>query len=273
MSLAEQVANEFGVSLRNVMLLRHSNESVKKLLATGATVEDYTFTQPADKTYDYLHRDKEPIEIVVVIVQDRVYGVYRVLGVESEGTTYSLTSEAHQRFDIERGKPPRPAKRYSMDSLPTALAGLAVKGWEGSRSRTPVQRANGAFFHQIVTVSDVMPRDTIEMQTELDEQIGAALDRTPAQRKARLVVAPKVPRKITVTSLAFLRNADVIAEVLVRAAGQCEICERAAPFVRRKDQSPYLEVHHRIRLADGGEDTVANAIAVCPNCHRREHYA
>ncbi len=38
------------------------------------------------------------------------------------------------------------------------------------------------------------------------------------------------------------------------------------------DKTPYLEVHHRIPLAKKGEDTVANAIALCPNCHRKSHY-
>ncbi|MCF5216690.1 HNH endonuclease, partial [Pseudomonas syringae] len=52
----------------------------------------------------------------------------------------------------------------------------------------------------------------------------------------------------------------------------CSLCNQKAPFKRKKDQSPYLEVHHRKRLADGGEDTVANAIAVCPNCHRKAHH-
>lgn len=35
---------------------------------------------------------------------------------------------------------------------------------------------------------------------------------------------------------------------------------------------PTLEVHHLRRLADGGSDTVANAVALCPNCHREIHY-
>ncbi|MGE8574311.1 MAG: HNH endonuclease signature motif containing protein [Burkholderia contaminans] len=26
-----------------------------------------------------------------------------------------------------------------------------------------------------------------------------------------------------------------------------------------------------VQLADGGEDTTENAVAVCPNCHRRAH--
>ena len=28
-----------------------------------------------------------------------------------------------------------------------------------------------------------------------------------------------------------------------------------------------------LRLADGGPDTVENAVALCPNCHRRLHYS
>jgi 5-methylcytosine-specific restriction protein A len=31
-------------------------------------------------------------------------------------------------------------------------------------------------------------------------------------------------------------------------------------------------VHHRVRLADGGDDTTDNAVALCPNCHRKAHY-
>lgn len=44
-----------------------------------------------------------------------------------------------------------------------------------------------------------------------------------------------------------------------------DICERygaTAPFIRASDRTQYLEVHHKKRLADGGEDTVENAIAL-----------
>ncbi|GAB5097949.1 hypothetical protein YK56LOC_36650 [Caballeronia sp. HLA56] len=76
---------------------------------------------------------------------------------------------------------------------------------------------------------------------------------------------------MVVLTRAFRRNADVIAEVQLRADGACEGCAQSAPF-QRADGTPYLEVHHRRRLADGGEDTVENAIALCPNCHRERHY-
>ena len=273
MSLAELIANEFNVAIDNVMLLRHSSESVKKLLATGGSVEDYTFTQPKGTAYDYAHPNKQPIELVVVIVEDHVYAVYRVLGIEREGTTYSLTSTAHQRFDVERGKPPRPARRFSMQPLSSAYAGLAIHGWEGGRSRTAVQRSDGSFFSQISVSAEAGHLDSAALGADLDKQVSESLARTPAQRKQRLTLAPKLPRRIEVTTTAFVRNADVIAEVLLRANGVCELCHAPAPFLRKSDRSPYLEVHHRVRLADGGEDTTTNAVAICPNCHRREHYA
>lgn len=73
--------------------------------------------------------------------------------------------------------------------------------------------------------------------------------------------------------MVFQRNPDVVAEVLFRANGHCEHCGNPAPFTRRTNGSPYLEVHHTKSLVEGGEDTVENATALCPNCHRKSHYA
>jgi len=91
-------------------------------------------------------------------------------------------------------------------------------------------------------------------------------------REERLERANKIPKEIQIISRGFKRNADVVVAVLDRANGICEKCNSKAPFIRAKDNTPYLEVHHNIRLADGGEDTVENAIAVCPNCHMELHY-
>ncbi|WP_163591073.1 HNH endonuclease, partial [Klebsiella variicola] len=38
------------------------------------------------------------------------------------------------------------------------------------------------------------------------------------------------------------------------------------------DGTPFLEVHHIEWLSNGGEDSVENAIALCPNCHRQAHF-
>jgi 5-methylcytosine-specific restriction enzyme A len=80
------------------------------------------------------------------------------------------------------------------------------------------------------------------------------------------------PARRLQTVAAFARNVEVVAWVLQQAQGVCEACKVAAPFSLPSGR-PYLEVHHVLRLADGGPDVVENAIALCPNCHRRLHYA
>lgn len=68
----------------------------------------------------------------------------------------------------------------------------------------------------------------------------------------------------------YQRSPYVVETVNRRANGICELCEKDAPFKNSKGK-PYLEVHHIIQLSKGGEDTVDNAVALCPNCHRKMH--
>ena len=93
-----------------------------------------------------------------------------------------------------------------------------------------------------------------------------------AAREMRLKSADTTPAVIITKTKTYLRNPDVVAEVLIRAAGNCELCKKPAPFQRKSDGTPFLEVHHKEQLAHGGKDTVQNAIAVCPNCHRKQHH-
>jgi len=111
-----------------------------------------------------------------------------------------------------------------------------------------------------------------EFESELNDSIEQAKQSAGEDRQARLSAANKIPDKIQTVVTNYKRNPDVIVEVLNRADGKCEICNQPAPFIRRSNHTPYLEIHHKIQLADEGEDTIENAIAVCPNCHRKEHY-
>jgi len=106
----------------------------------------------------------------------------------------------------------------------------------------------------------------------LTAEIADACQSDRNSRLERLKIASKLPRKFRSVAIAYDRNPDVIAEVLYRAAGSCEGCHQPAPFKRRTDNTPYLEVHHRVQLANNGEDTVENAVALCPNCHRKRHH-
>ena len=81
----------------------------------------------------------------------------------------------------------------------------------------------------------------------------------------------KRPKRKKVESTQYDRDPDVVAWVLQNSKGVCESCGSKAPF-DKEGGIFYLEVHHLRGLADGGSDTVYNAAAVCPNCHREFHY-
>ena len=93
---------------------------------------------------------------------------------------------------------------------------------------------------------------------------------TAAELAARAEKAPKQAGQRTVVSTQFERNPYVSMQAKRRANGICELCRTAAPFSDANDE-PYLETHHIEWLARGGEDSIQNTVALCPNCHRKMH--
>ena len=79
------------------------------------------------------------------------------------------------------------------------------------------------------------------------------------------------PSKQIKETTSYERDPRVVAWILNNSDGNCEGCGQSAPFFKPNGDF-YLEVHHLRRLADNGSDTVSNAVAVCPNCHRELHY-
>jgi 5-methylcytosine-specific restriction protein A len=116
-----------------------------------------------------------------------------------------------------------------------------------------------------------IPGEVTEAQEQDEEEVDlpGALD---AARLAALAackpssdeLGQSAPRKI------YLRSRKVAHYVLLRANGECESCERPAPFMKR-DGTPYLEPHHVNRLSDGGLDHPRYVGAICPSCHREIH--
>lgn len=91
-------------------------------------------------------------------------------------------------------------------------------------------------------------------------------------RKAALLKARRFATQKERKSIYRVRSRAIRLYVLRRANGRCEGCNAPAPF-RRPDGSEYLEPHHTTRLSDDGPDHPAKVISLCPNCHRKAHYA
>lgn len=114
--------------------------------------------------------------------------------------------------------------------------------------------------------------DLNQFYQKLEATISRASSLTQKERLERLKKIQHLPRKSEVKTTIYNRNEYVVAEVLYRANGHCEHCNAPAPFFRDKNNTPYLEVHHKQPLSENGEDTIDNSIALCPNCHRHAHY-
>ena len=88
--------------------------------------------------------------------------------------------------------------------------------------------------------------------------------------RARAKKAKKQPPIRTAQVVAYVRDAAVAEYAKRMANAQCDLCEQKAPFRNSRNEA-YLECHHIIWLAQGGEDTIENTVALCPNCHRKMH--
>ncbi|MCR5195946.1 MAG: HNH endonuclease [Pseudobutyrivibrio sp.] len=66
------------------------------------------------------------------------------------------------------------------------------------------------------------------------------------------------------------RSPEIASYAKRRAAGVCQLCQKKAPF-EDKYGEPFLESHHVKWLSRGGEDSINNVVALCPNCHKKMH--
>jgi 5-methylcytosine-specific restriction protein A len=158
----------------------------------------------------------------------------------------------------------RGAFEYRMRNISYVLAEQGRWWLPGLRPAQNVGRHVADRIEEIL--ADVENRKT-------DTSVGfrADVDKAKSQLGIEAPVGNKKPESIDSEVTRYKRDPEVVAWVEEQADGECECCDSPAPFENERG-SPYLEVHHVLRLADGGPDTVANAVAVCPNCHRELHY-
>lgn len=121
----------------------------------------------------------------------------------------------------------------------------------------------------------LLPNDYDDLNVEqlsFDQAVSEAYQLPSETRLKHIETVTALPsfamRKIKV----FNRDPNIVAEALFQAKGNCNDCGAKAPFVRKSNGQPYLEVHHIVPLADGGKDTLDNVTALCPNCHRKRHH-
>ncbi|RLU10185.1 HNH endonuclease [Pseudomonas prosekii] len=159
---------------------------------------------------------------------------------------------------------------FRMQNISTVLMKMDrefIKGYKPARNvGSNVEQA----IRAVLTEKGIQPGDP--KAPTADEE---TLERRAAVLQKQNITEPpkgiKKPKRAASSRTVYVRDPEVRAWVRNEAAGHCDGCKKPAPF--QKLGLPYLEVHHVKPLAEKGSDQISNAVALCPNCHRRCHYS
>jgi 5-methylcytosine-specific restriction enzyme A len=113
-----------------------------------------------------------------------------------------------------------------------------------------------------------IPAKLINSKNEFREKKVRKLNDSELVKRAK--TASKKSGRRTTTSTTYERDPYVIEYAKRWAKGVCQLCEQPAPFLN-KNGEPHLHTHHIDWLSRGGEDSIYNTVALCPNCHDKMH--
>lgn len=153
--------------------------------------------------------------------------------------------------------------RKGAGRTPEARIGRGLINWAREGDRIVVGNRGDRVMAAKV---DAAPREA----SELGQQLARKGDRAKIIKKAKKA-GGKPARKDRIVS-DFVRDPYVVAAALLRAGGVCEMPACTSKLFKRDDGSKFLEVHHVHPLGEGGDDSLENAAALCPSCHRELHY-
>lgn len=219
------------------------------------------------------------------------FGVKQVTKTDKGKAAYVLNREQLAAVQAAGIRPSenRPADPFEitlfLERNKTVVASFYHSEREGA-DRPPEPRIGREFITDWLDQGDFVVIGNIGRQlfaAKVTEQIGSELQIAEAVAKradfdtrtaliAKAKQAAGRPAKRVVSRSDFARSAAVVMGTLARAGGRCEMPECRVESIQRDDDSTYLEVHHITPLAENGDDTLLNAAALCPKCHRELHF-
>ncbi len=99
------------------------------------------------------------------------------------------------------------------------------------------------------------------------------------EEHAQLELVPiEIPKKSLSVVERSQRKARIVTEALIKAEYKCALDESHQTFIHKSSGNAYMEAHHLIPLQvqhrfEYSLDVPSNVVCLCPNCHRKVHYA
>lgn len=114
----------------------------------------------------------------------------------------------------------------------------------------------------------------------VDTQLNAELLHTEEMNGDNLIQKParKLAKQCTALGESYPRNVAESLAAKRKSNYACEMSSEHSTFMSAADRQPFVEAHHLIPMAaqdyfDYTIDFAANIVTLCPNCHRKIHYA
>ena len=185
----------------------------------------------------------------------------------------------------------RPAPIFDVKVLFNPIKSVEASYYSADRvtdpSRTPEIRMGHGFISSWLNIGDELFLGTDGYNIfacKLDQNIydddeaenlkETVLDRVDDQYIETAVVnAPQIPTQSTRITTAFVRSPEIVQKAKRRSSYACDMPGCGRPGFLKPDGAPYIEVHHIVPLSEGGYDTMDNVAALCPTCHRMQHFS
>lgn len=107
-----------------------------------------------------------------------------------------------------------------------------------------------------------------------EESAVSANERLPINKLiSRAIKAKRTPDSQQTITTTYYRDPAIIAFVHRRSDYRCETPKCNYIGFKKSGGGLFIETHHIKPLSEGGEDSVFNVAALCPNCHRMMHYS
>jgi 5-methylcytosine-specific restriction protein A len=195
---------------------------------------------------------------------------FKMLALENAGKSYNKAEENRQLRETDLPKRSKQSIEYRMANISSVLSEFCHPIINGYKPRENVGTNVKNKIITILTENQLINLDDNAVtsdEEQLDSRVANLLERGLAGKPKGQVT----PNTIQSTSQTFTRDPLVKAWILENAKGLCELCGNLGPFTDKKTGYGFLEVHHVTPLANNGSDTIENATALCPNCHRKCH--
>ncbi len=199
-----------------------------------------------------------------------VAAYFEMLRMELDGSKYKKADINRNLRDGILSKRSKGSVEFKFMNISAVLKEAGLPWIQGYKPRPNLQQAlRGSAIAAAESSGLLSPDD--HLPTSDHELLKERVRRVQARGLKSKPQGNRQPEKSTTSGAAYQRDPQVVAWVLDQANGICGLCGRPAPFTDTSGK-PFLEVHHIVWLSNGGEDTVENAVALCPNCHRWAHH-